>query len=235
MARFDREILTSREAIERLPVFANNGVPVPLSQVAHIKLIDGQTMIARESSRRRMTVRCDIVGRDQGGFVAEAQRAFAEKVKVEGRTQVRWLGMFENLARARRHFLFVIPVTLSLIFVILLATFHNLREASVVVLAVPFAFVGGVLALYVRGMHLNVSSGVGFAALFGVAIMDGVLMVQWITSLRRRGTPLEEAIVEGALGRLRPMLMTSLVAIFGLLPASLARASAPTCSGRWPR
>ena len=111
---------------------------------------------------------------------------------------VRWLGMFENLARARRHFLIVIPVTVGLIFVLLMTTFGNLRETLIVLVAVPFAFVGGMLALYVRGMNLNVSSAVGFATLFGVAIMDGVVLVQWITNCGAQGLPLDEAIVQGA-------------------------------------
>jgi cobalt-zinc-cadmium resistance protein CzcA len=222
VARFDRELLKSREAIERLPVYANNGVPIPLSQVARFTIVDGQTMIARDSGRRRLTVRSDIVGRDQGGFVKEAQALFQREVSVPTNVQVRWLGMFENLARARRHFLYVIPITVGIIFVLLITTFGNLREALIVLLAVPFAFVGGTLALYLRGMNLNVSSAVGFATLFGVAIMDGVVMVQWITALRRHGLPIDEAIVQGTLGRLRPILTTSLVAILGLLPASVA-------------
>jgi heavy metal efflux system protein len=222
VARFDRDFLKSREAIERLPVYANNGVPIPLSQVAHFSLVDGQTMIARDSGRRRLTVRCDIVGRDQGGFVKEAESVFAREIKVPDNVQVRWLGMFENLARAKKHFFMVIPVTIAIIFVLLVTAFGNLREALIVLLAVPFAFVGGTLALYARGMNLNVSSAVGFATLFGVAIMDGVVMVQWITALRKQGLPLDEAIVQGTLGRLRPILTTSLVAILGLLPASVA-------------
>jgi cobalt-zinc-cadmium resistance protein CzcA len=222
VARFDRDLITSREAIERLPVYANSGVPIPLSQVAHFRLIDGQTIIARDSGRRRLTVRCDITGRDQGGFVKDAQAAFARQIQVPAGVRVRWLGMFENLARARRHFAMVIPVTVGLVFLLLWSTFGTLRETFIVLLAVPFAFVGGLLALYLRGMHLNVSSAVGFATLFGVAIMDGVVLVQCISGLRREGIPLEEAIVRGARRRFRPILTTAPVAILGLLPASVA-------------
>ena len=165
-----------------------------------------------------MTVRCDISGRDQGGFVAEAQRALRpRRSPCPTGYRVEWLGMFENLARARKHFMVLIPITIGLIFVLLWVTFGSPRAAIVVLLAVPFACIGGVLALYVRGMHLNMSSAVGFTALFGVAIMDGVLMVRWISTLRVQGMALEEAIVQGALERLRPILMTSIVAIFGLL------------------
>lgn len=219
--RFDRALLNSREAIERLPVFSEHGVPIPLSQVAKFEVVDGQTMIARDSGRRRLTVRCDIVGRDQGSFVADARQAF-ESIKVPEHYQVRWLGMFQNLERARGHFSWVIPVTIAIIFGILMIAFGSFREAIVVLAAVPFACIGGVLALYFRGMTLNVSSGVGFATLFGVAIMNGIVLVQWIRTLRERGMPLDEAIINGSLGRLRPNLMASLVAILGLVPASIA-------------
>jgi cobalt-zinc-cadmium resistance protein CzcA len=223
VARFDRAAITSPKAIGKLPVFTDRGVPIPLSQVADFSLADGQTIIARDNVRRRMTVRCDIVGRDQGGFVADAKRAFGAGVEVPDAYRVRWIGMFENLERASRHFLWVIPLTILIIYGLLFLTFGKHREALLVLVSLPFAFLGGCLALYVRGMTLNVSSGVGFAALFGVSVMNGVLMVEWISHLQRQGLNLEDAVVEGALGRLRPILMTSSVAILGLLPASLAR------------
>src|SRR5207237_6358274 len=179
---------------------------------------------AREGGRRRLTVRSDIVDRDQGGFVAEAQRMFEKEIRphVPEDIRVRWTGMFENLERARVHFAIVIPVTILLIYILLVITFQNQKAALLVLMCVPFAFVGGSLALKFRHMNFNASTGVGFAALFGVSIMDGVLMVRWITDLRIKGMELEQAIVNGALGRLRPVLMTSIVAILGLLPASLA-------------
>jgi len=222
VTRFGREFLSSTEAIGRLPVYNQSGLPIPLEQVANFDLRDGQTFIARESGRRRITVRCDIVGRDQGGFVAEAKRLFAENVTVPEGYRVRWIGMFENLERASRHFLLVIPITVGIIYFLLLATFKTQRETLIVLLSIPFAFVGGAIALYARGMTFNVSSGVGFAALFGVSIMNGVIMVEWISKLRREGAELDEAIVSGAKNRLRPILMASLVAILGLLPASIS-------------
>jgi cobalt-zinc-cadmium resistance protein CzcA len=130
--------------------------------------------------------------------------------------------MFENLERAGRHFALLIPLTIGLIYILLVATFSAHREAALVLFSVPFAFIGGAVALYWRGMNLNVSSGVGFAALFGVSIMNGVVMVEWITELRRRGMGLTEAIVRGSQDRFRSVLMASLVAILGLLPASIA-------------
>ena len=223
VARFDRTLLSSPEAVGNLPVFSRGGTPVPLSQVADFTIADGQTMIARDSGRRRITVRSDIVGRDQGGFVAEAQAAFAGAVPVPDGVTVRWIGMFENLQRASRHFASIMPLTVLVIYGLLYLTFGRHREALLVLLSVPLAFVGGALALYVRGMTLNVSSGVGFAALFGVSIMNGVLLVEWIVALRDRGLGRDEAILRGALERMRPILMASLVAILGLLPASVAR------------
>jgi cobalt-zinc-cadmium resistance protein CzcA len=224
VAKLDRTELTSPEAIGRLPVHTEDGIPVPLAQVARIELSDGQTIIARDNGRRRMTVRCDIEGRDQGGFVADAQRRFDAELKaqVPPGYRVRWIGMFENLERAYEHFRLLIPVTIGLIFVLLLITFHSVRAALLVVAGIPFACVGGLLALWLRDMHINVSTGVGFSALFGIAIMDGVLMVRSITVLREQGKHMAESVIEGAVLRLRPILMTAIVAIFGLLPASLA-------------
>lgn len=224
VVKLARSSITSPQAIERLPVHTTDGMPVPLSQVAHIDLVDGQTIIARENGRRRLTVRCDIVGRDQGSFVRDAQSKFDKELRSELPTgyRVAWLGMFENLQRAQHHFLVVMPITVALIFGLLLLTFFSLRSALLLLASVPFAFIGGVLALYFRGMNLNVSTGVGFAALFGVSIMNGVLMVRSITSVRGDGRPLDEAIIQGAQDCLRPILLASLVAILGLLPASLA-------------
>lgn len=224
VAKVDRRVVNSPLAVGRLPVYAAGGVPIPLSEVAKIELVDGQTLIARENSQRRITVRCDIVGRDQGGFVEEAQQKFAETVQpqIPPGYHVSWLGMFANLARAREHFKVVMPITIALVFALLVATFASLRAALLLMLSVPFAFIGGVLALWIRGMNLNVSTGVGFAALFGVSVMNGILMVRAITALCRNGQTLQEAVVQGACDCLRPILLASLVAILGLLPASLA-------------
>jgi cobalt-zinc-cadmium resistance protein CzcA len=223
-AKVGRETANSPAALGRLPVYSADGAPVPLSQVASIELIDGQTIIAREGGRRRLTVRCDVVGRDQGGFVKEAQEKFDRLVRptLPPGYRVAWLGMFQNLERARRHFLFLIPVTAALILALLVANFRSLGSALLVVAGIPFSCIGALIALYVRDMHVNVSTGVGFCALFGIAIMDGVLMVRGVNVLREAGMELREAILTGAQQRLRPILITAVVAIFGLLPASLA-------------
>jgi cobalt-zinc-cadmium resistance protein CzcA len=222
VARVAPEYRASPLAISELPVFAGDGQPIPLRQVADIDIIDGQTIIARENGRRRITVRCDIVGRDQGGFVAEAQDKFKYAIPVPAGYQVQWLGMFENLNRAYRHFMVLVPITFGIIALTLLAAFGSLRAALVLLLPVPFAIASGAVALYLRGMNLNVSTGIGFATLFGLAIMDAVLMFKGVTQYRLANLPLDEAIVRGRLDRLRPGLITALVAIFGLLPASLA-------------
>jgi cobalt-zinc-cadmium resistance protein CzcA len=222
VARLDRGSRNSPDAIGRLPVFNGDGVPIPLAQVATIRVRDGQTLIARADGRRRLTVRCDIVGRDQGGFVAEAQERFEKEVTLPPGYRVQWLGMFENLDRAYKHFLVLIPTTIAIIFLVLVVSFGSFRAAGILLLPIPFAFASGAVALYLRNMNLNVSTGVGFATLFGIAIMDGVLMFKGITKYRLQGASVDEAIIHGRIDRLRPILMTSLVAILGLLPASLA-------------
>jgi cobalt-zinc-cadmium resistance protein CzcA len=224
VTRVDRAVVASPPAVGRLPVYAQDGQSVPLAAVARIEVADGATLIARENSRRRVTVRCDVVGRDQGGFVRDAQERFDKEIgpTLPPGYKVGWLGMYANLQRAKQHFLVVIPITVGLIFLLLLMTFGSFRAALVLLLSVPFAFVGGVLALWARGMNLNVSTGVGFAALFGVSIMNGVLMVRAVTALREEGVPLRDAVLRGAQECLRPILLASLVAILGLLPASLA-------------
>jgi cobalt-zinc-cadmium resistance protein CzcA len=222
VARLDKQSKKSPQAIARLPVYTGDGIPITLGQVATITVNDGQTLIARGDGRRRMTVRCDIVGRDQGGFVQEAQDRFEQEINVPAGYRVQWLGMFENLDRAYKHFMILIPTTIGIIFLVLVISFGSFRAAFILLLPIPFAFASGALALYLRHMNLNVSTGVGFATLFGIAIMDGVLMFKGITKYRLQGASVDEAIIHGRIDRLRPILMTSLVAILGLLPASLA-------------
>lgn len=220
--KLDRATISSPDALGRLPVYTVDGIAVPLAQVARIEVIDGQTIVARENGRRRLTVRTDIVGRDQGGFAKEAQERFATSVALPPGYRASWLGMFENLARARRHFLVLLPVTLGAIFLVLLLGFRSFRTALTLLLPVPFAFVGAIVALYVRQMNVNVSTGVGFATVFAVSMMDGILMTRAIATYRAQGASLDDAIIHGRMERLRPSLMTASVAILGLLPASLA-------------
>jgi cobalt-zinc-cadmium resistance protein CzcA len=222
VARLDRQSRRSPDAIGRLPVYTGDGVPIPLAQVAAIQVRDGQTLIARVDGRRCMTVRCDIVGRDQGGFVREAQQNFDREVSLPGGYRAEWLGMFENLQRASKHFMVLIPTTITIIFLVLVVAYRSFRAALILLLPIPFAFASGAVALYLRHMNLNVSTGVGFATLFGIAIMDGILMFKGVSKHRLEGASVDEAIIRGRTDRLRSGLMTSLVPILGLLPAALA-------------
>jgi cobalt-zinc-cadmium resistance protein CzcA len=222
VARLDKRSRQSPQAIGQLPVYTVDGVPIPLAQVATIEVRDGQTIIARGDGRRRLTVRCDIVGRDQGSFVSEAQERFEREINLPSGYRVQWLGMFENLDRAFKHFMILIPATIGVMFLVLIVAFGSVRAAFLLLLPIPFAFASGALVLYLRNMNLNVSTGVGFATLFGIALMDGILMFKVITKYRLQGASVDEAIIQGRIDLLRPSLMASLVAILGLLPASLA-------------
>ncbi|BEV09283.1 CusA/CzcA family heavy metal efflux RND transporter [Methylophilus sp. DW102] len=222
VAKFDKAAISSVNAIERLPVTNTDGVTIPLSQVATIRVVDGQTIIARGDGKHRITVRSDIRGRDQGGFVAEAQQLLAQKMVIPNGYRMSWIGMYENLDRAANHFKVLVPLTMAIIFAILFFFFKSYRDTLVVLSVLPAALAGGLLALFMRGMHLNVSTGVGFAAVFGVSIMSGVLMVKTIKNYSTPGQALHTAIIEGASVCMRPVMMASLVAILGLLPASLA-------------
>lgn len=222
VVKFTKEAVNSVNAIERLPVTNTDGVAIPLSQVASIRIVDGQTIIARGDGQHRITVRSDIRGRDQGGFVAEAQQVLLQKMVVPNGYHMNWIGMYENLDRAANHFKLLVPLTLAIIFAILFFFFQSYRDTLIVLSLLPSALAGGLLALLMRDMHLNVSTGVGFAAVFGVSIMGGVLMVKTIKNYAAEGYPLTQAIIEGASVCMRPVMMASLVAILGLLPASLA-------------
>jgi heavy metal efflux system protein len=220
--KYAPEFINTPERIGRLAVFNANAEPIPLAQVADIKVVDGQTMIAREDGKRRQTVRCDIRGIAQEDFVDEAKKEFAKSIVLPEDYSVEWMGLFENLERAKKHFALLIPLTVAIIFGLLFMTFGSPLRAGLVLLAIPFALVGSTIALYLRGMHLSVSAGVGMTSLFGVAAMTGVLMVSYISQLREDGLSLDEAILKGAKIVFRPVLMTAIVAIIGLIPASLA-------------
>jgi heavy metal efflux system protein len=223
LVKYAPQYVSTPELIGLLPVFNDQGEATPLAQVADIHVIDGQTLIARSDGKRRITVRLDIRGAAQGEFVKEAQKRFASEVKLPEGYSVEWLGMFENLERAQAHFGLLIPMTVVVIFLLLVLTFGSFKRASLVILTVPFALIGGALALWIRDMHLSVSAGVGLTSLFGVATMHGVLMVSYINHLwDANDGSLDESIIAGASLRLRPIVMTAIVAILGLLPASLA-------------
>jgi heavy metal efflux system protein len=224
VARFVAEARADPSAIGRVLVPTRDGARVPLAELADIRVVDGATIIARRENERQITVRTNIRGRDQGGFVAEAQSRFADAVTVPAGYRVVWGGQFENLERARQRLSVIVPVTIGIIFVLLFVTFGSALDALLVLLNVPFSLAGGLVALWLRGLHLNVSAAVGFISLFGVAVMGGVLYISEIN--RRRGAPgasLREAVVAGAAVQFRPLLIVIVVAALGMMPAALAR------------
>ncbi|TAK60794.1 CusA/CzcA family heavy metal efflux RND transporter [Methylobacter sp.] len=209
-------------AIEDITVLSPDGSRIPLAELADIKINQGASRISREDSMRRIAIKCNLVGRDQGSFVAEAQQKVAERVVLEPGYRVIWSGQFENQQRAMKRLSFIVPVSLVLIFILLFWTFQSLKNASLIVMNVPFSLIGGLVALLLTGIHLSVSAAVGFIALFGIAVQNGVILLTQINHLRREGIPLQDAILQGSVSRLRPVVMTALMAILGLLPAALS-------------
>ncbi|MFQ5733540.1 MAG: efflux RND transporter permease subunit, partial [Planctomycetaceae bacterium] len=198
------------------------GERVPLSRLADIEEIKGPSTITREWYQRRISISCNVRGRDMGSFVAEAQQKIDEQVKLpSGRYHLEWGGQFENLQRAKTRLMIVVPVALALIFLLLYMTYRNLIDTLRVSTGVPFAWTGGIIALWIRDMPFSISAAVGFVALSGVAVLADMLLVSYIRQLRRRGMPLEEAVEKAAMTRLRPVLMTALVASLGFVPMAL--------------
>ncbi|HET9062522.1 MAG TPA: CusA/CzcA family heavy metal efflux RND transporter [Candidatus Binatia bacterium] len=195
---------------------------VPLSEVASISVVAGPNMINRENGKRRVVVTANVRGRDLGSFVEEAQSVIAERVSVPAGYWTVWGGQFENLISATNRLRIVVPVVLLLIFLLLFTTFGTARDALLVFTGVPLALTGGVLALWLRDIPISISAGVGFIALSGVAVLNGVVMISFINKLRTDGMLLEQAIEQGSLTRLRPVLMTALVAALGFVPMALA-------------
>ena len=213
VARFGPETRANPAAIGALLIPARDGARIPLAQLADIRTSDGASIIARRENQRAVAVRTNIRGRDQGGFVAEAQARFADTVKLPPGYRVEWGGQFENFARARGRLAVIMPITLGVIFILLFVTFGAALDAALVLVTVPFSLAGGLVALYVRGMHLNVSAAVGFISLFGVAVMSGVLYISEMNRhCRMPGVSLREAVIEGARSQLRPVLMVVVVA-----------------------
>jgi cobalt-zinc-cadmium resistance protein CzcA len=222
--RYAPEARVDADAIGRILITTRDGGRVPLAQLADINIADGASIIARRENQRQITIRTNIRGRDQGGFVAEAQHRFENEIKLPEAYHVDWGGMFENLARARRRLTLIMPVTLAIIFALLFATFGTSKYALLVLISVPFSLVGGIVALRIRGINMSVSAAVGFISLFGVAVMAGVLIVSEIHRRREaNGADVKEAVIRGALAQMRPTLMMILVAMFGMIPAATAR------------
>ena len=221
--RYAERYRDTPEKIGNLMLTTADGVKIPLSQVAEIKTTLGANTIMREMNARHTTVRVNLRGVDLSTFLREANRRIESEVDYDpATTSMHWAGQFENRNRAYSRLALVVPLALGIMFLLLIFAFGRLRQAALLMCVVPLALFGGMLALNVRGMTLNVSSAVGFIALFGVAIQNGVIMISHINNLRKRGKTLREAVVNGAMHRFRPILMTATVAILGLLPASVS-------------
>lgn len=207
------------DAIRSILVATPSGERIPLARLASVEVTDGPNTIKRQWYQRRITISANVRGRDMGSFVAEAEQRVAAQVPLPpGRYRVEWGGQFEHLERAQQRLLVVVPIALLLIFVLLYTTYGNLIDSVRVFTGVPFAWIGGIAALWLRGMPFSVPAAVGFIALSGVAVLDDMLLVSTIRQLRRRGRPLDQAVEEAAMTRLRPILMTTLVASLGFVP-----------------
>jgi cobalt-zinc-cadmium resistance protein CzcA len=211
-----------RESLASLQLKAPGGEMVPLGQVASIKQTQAPEIINREDSQRRIVVQSNVRGRDLGSFVAEAKQLIETQVPLPPGYFYRWGGQFENQERAMMRLAIVVPVAILIIFALLFSTFDSVKQALLILLNVPFAAVGGIAALWLRGMNLNLSAAVGFIALFGVAVLNGVVMVAYFNRLLEEGREMRDAILEGAAVRLRPVLMTALVASLGFVPMAVA-------------
>jgi cobalt-zinc-cadmium resistance protein CzcA len=221
--RYPEERRNSVETIGAILVRTPGGARVPLGQVAEIATLEGPSQISRESGQRRIGVECNISGRDLGGFVAEARRAIGRGVGLPPGYFLTWGGQFENQQRAMQRLAVILPATIGLILVLLFLTFGSMRLSLLVLLDLPFALVGGVLALWLSGLYLSVPASVGFIALFGIAVLNGIVLLSYITQLREEGRPVGEAVVEGCLNRLRPVLMTATITVLSLVPLLFAQ------------
>jgi heavy metal efflux system protein len=222
--RFVSEARNDPEAIGNLVLTSPTGARIPLAQVATVRLDNGESTITREMGKRHLTVRLDLRGRDLASFLDDAKQAMRSGVTYDhSRFQIAWGGQFENQQRAQARLALILPMVLALMFLLLFGEFRNLRQPALILLVVPLAALGGLIALHLRGMAFNVSSAVGFIALFGVAVLNAIIMIANLNRWRREpGVSLKDAVLNGARERLRPVLMTATVAALGLPPAALA-------------
>ena len=215
--------ISDLDAIRKIPIFGSNGERLTLGAVTTVDVRPGFARIYREENARRTAVKFSVRGRDLGSLIAEAKEEIAKGVELPVGYRMEWTGAFENQQRAVRRLAVVVPITLIAIFFLLFIAFDSARLAFLILLVVPFAAVGGVLALPLAGLNLSVSALVGFMALFGIAMLNGVILVERIRELRRGGSGLADAVREGALSRVRPVVMTAMMAALGLLPMALSR------------
>jgi cobalt-zinc-cadmium resistance protein CzcA len=220
--RLADEFRTSPAAIAAIPIRTGEGALIPFSQVAKIELDEGYSFVRREALQRNSVLQMDVKGRDVDSFVKEADALVRQKVQLPTGYWMEWGGAFENQQRAMARLALIVPMTIGLIFILLYTAFNSVRHATLIIANVPFAIIGGVVGLFVSGQYLSVPSAIGFIAVFGVAMLNGIVMVTFLNDLRRQGRDIRAAVREGAALRLRPVLMTASVAILGLVPMLLS-------------
>jgi cobalt-zinc-cadmium resistance protein CzcA len=223
VVRYLPQFRDTKEAIENIRIAAPSGERVSLAQLTTTRVEDGASEIYREANSRYIAIKYSIRGRDLGSAVEEAMKKVQQQVKLPTGYHIDWAGEYESQKRSQRRLLIVLPITILIIYIILFTMFKSAKWAALTLANVSMAPIGGILALLMTGTHFSVSSGVGFLALFGVSVQVGVIMIEYINHLRARGYSIEDAAVEGAILRLRPIMMTMLVATLGLLPAALSR------------
>ncbi len=216
--RLPESFRDSVEEIRRLTLSAPNGAQMTLESLAHIRIVDGPAQISRDMGKRRVVVGINVAGRDLGGFVAELQQDVLAKVALPQGYYLEWGGQFQNMQRALGHLMVIVPVTVAAIFFLLFLLFRSLRSASLIITVLPFASIGGILALAVTGEYLSVPASVGFIALWGMAVLNGVVLVSYIRKLQDEGLDRAAAVLQGARQRFRPVMMTATVAMLGLIP-----------------
>lgn len=220
--RYQQEYRATQAAIENLMVPTNDGAKVPLKEIASIETLTGPAFIFRDNNMRHIAVKFSIRERDLGSTIAEAQQKVNAKVKLPDGYKMTWNGEFENQTRATNTLARVVPICLLVIFLILFITYGNVKDAFLTIMNVPFALIGGILALHITGINFSISAGIGFIALFGVCIQNGVILISVFRKNMDEKMPLNKAIREGVISRVRPVVMTALMAMIGLLPAAVS-------------
>jgi heavy metal efflux system protein len=220
--RFPEHARDDVEPIREILIPSPSGALIPLGQLAKVYVAEGPAQISREMAQRRIVIECNVTGRDIGSFVAEAKEKIDRSVKLPTGYLMSWGGQFENQQRAMKRFAIVVPITIAGIFLLLFSSFDSIKQALLIIMNIPFALIGGILALLLGNFNLSVSASVGFIGLFGVAVLNGVVMVSYFNELRREGLNVEVAVVKGAVLRLRPVLITASVGALGLIPMLFA-------------
>jgi cobalt-zinc-cadmium resistance protein CzcA len=220
--RLDEHHRRDAEAVGNILVHTVDGLQVPLSQVAEIKNVIGPLQINREHNQRRWIVSANVRGRDMGGVVADIQKIVETKIELPAGYYLEYGGQFENQQRAMKKLSIIVPVALALIFLMLFISLESVRSAALIFINVPLALIGGIFGLFIMGEYLSVPASVGFIALFGIAVQNGLVLVSYINQLREEGQTTEQAITEACLLRLRPVLMTAGTTILGLVPLLLS-------------